>query len=83
MTTERAQLIDGDIVCLCGNEPYLDGFSTCLDNGTVVEPDQHGEWGGLLYICERCHRIIDQDTGIVSGVATDDIVAANNLWWAR
>jgi hypothetical protein len=82
MTRERV-FIDGATgkvadwtVCLCGNEPHIEGFYPCLPTGEVVEPDH--QWVQTLYYCERCHRIIDMITGTVSGQADDEIVEANN-----
>jgi hypothetical protein len=80
MTTEYAtidgitgQLVDW-IVCLCGNEPHIEGFYPCLPTGKVIEPDH--QWDEFYY-CERCHRIIDATSGTVTGQADDDIVDMN------
>lgn len=51
-----------DWVCVCGNMPHSDGFYPCLPDGTEVEPLQDGPWDGL-YVCARCTRIVDGDTG--------------------
>jgi len=47
-------------VCICGNTPVDQGFYPCNDAGKIVEPEE-GLWKDL-YICERCGRIIRQDT---------------------
>ena len=51
--------------CLCGNEPSSDGFYPCDEQGNEVEPTP--AWNGLLYVCARCDRIIDQYTLKVVG----------------
>ena len=77
-TTEKVKINDGLIICICGNEPYINGFYPCLDNGLVVEPIIGGEWNEKLYYCEQCHRIIDDTTGDVVGVASNKVVKTNN-----
>jgi hypothetical protein len=60
--------LEGDwLHCLCGNTPDSDGFYPCLPDGTEVEPDDGGPWGGKLYVCAGCGRIIDQGTLVVVG----------------
>ena len=63
------------VTCLCGNEPHIEGFYPCLPTGEVIEPDN--SWEHTLYYCERCHRIIDLTTGVVTGQADDDTVSTN------
>jgi len=70
-------------VCLCGNDPSRDGFYPCLHDGLVVEPDLNGPWAGALYYCERCHRIVDMEAGIVKCYASDEAVAANETRYDR
>lgn len=84
MDRERVGLPHEDwIICLCGNEPYLDGFQPCLEDGTETEPDEASYWRGL-YVCERCARIIDTtDGGSVIGTASETVVAANVARWER
>ena len=53
-------------ICICGNVPSSDGFYPCDDLGEEVEPRQ-GVWGGVLYVCDRCGRIINQTTLEVVG----------------
>lgn len=50
-----------DIICLCGNQPYHDGFYSCDSMGTP----QHNEWGnpsedwtGAFHYCLSCKRMI-------------------------
>ena len=81
MTRERV-FIDGATgqvadwtVCICGNEPYIEGFYPCLPTGEVIEPDN--TWDQILYYCERCHRIINMISGTVTGQADDDTVNTN------
>lgn len=54
-------------VCLCHNRADADGFFPCDAHGVEVEPD--AKWGGTLYVCTRCGRIIDQFTRAVQGRA--------------
>lgn len=79
---ERVQLPSEDwIICLCGNEPHMDGFEPCLEDGTETEPDIQSVWRGL-YVCVRCARIINiQDGGSVIGTASETIQAANLAKW--
>lgn len=78
--------IQGDsnwFVCECGNEPHIDGFFTCTDDGRVTSPVLDGEWGGALYLCVRCNRIIHGETLEVEGYATNDAKLANDAYdWA-
>jgi hypothetical protein len=78
MITEHVKLDHDFIICICGNEPYINGFYPCLDNGLVVEPIVGGEWNEQLYYCEQCHRIIDTTTGDVAGVAGNEIIKIND-----
>ena len=72
---EKITVTDGDLDCLCGNRADLDGFFACLGGGTPVEPaDLPGLWEGRLYVCTRCGRIVDGETGEVSG-RRDDLQA--------
>lgn len=68
MTTERIshepQSKDA-WVCLCGNMPHVYGFYPCLEDGTEVEPME--PWWRNLYRCDKCGRIINQDTLDVVG----------------
>ena len=55
-------------LCVCGNTPSSDGFYPCNEwDGVHVEPVIGGFWDGKSYVCDRCGRIIDQDTGNVTG----------------
>lgn len=56
-------------VCLCGNEPDRFGFYSCDRTGAEVEPTE-AEWPEPLYVCERCGRIIEQESGLVVGHRT-------------
>ena len=78
-TAEKITLDDDWMICLCGNDPSLDGFFSCLGDGTPVEPaDLPGLWDGRRYVCARCGRIVDYQTQEVTG-RRDDIQA---LWAA-
>ncbi len=50
------------LVCLCGNEPHIDGFYPCMPDGRMVEPDINGEWDGHLYVCAKCGGIYDAES---------------------
>ena len=52
-------------VCICGNTPTTAGFLPCDEKGNQVEPVD-GLWTNL-YVCDRCGRIIQQDTLEVVG----------------
>lgn len=52
-------------VCVCGNRLDLDGFHPCNQDGVEVEPVE-GQWEDL-YACDRCGRIIRQETLEVIG----------------
>lgn len=67
---ERASKAGYELVCVCGNEPAYDGFESCLEDGTVVEPTGGGgsrAWKGKLYLCLKCGRIVDQDSLLITG----------------
>lgn len=66
--TERIAIDGDDWRCLCGNTPHTDGFYPCDSAGNRVEPVPEA-WGGLLYVCERCDRIVNQETREVVGHA--------------
>lgn len=51
-------------ICICGNMPVSDGFQPCDEAGKEVEPVTG--WKNL-YVCDRCGRIIQQDTLEVVG----------------
>ena len=54
-------------ICLCGNRPDLQGFFPCDAKGRAEpEPD---EW--ILFVCDRCGRIIDAETLEVVGLASE------------
>lgn len=57
---------DEEWCCVCGNRPWLEGFFPCDRQGEVVEPTKP-DWDGLRYVCDRCGRIIDQDSLQVVG----------------
>ena len=42
------------LVCECGNEPHLSGFSPCLTDGTYN--DYEPEWDEH-YLCDECGHI--------------------------
>jgi hypothetical protein len=66
-TTEKIRR-DGDwLHCRCGNTPDQTGFQPCLPDGTEADPVEGGQWGGLLYVCGDCGRIVNQDTLEVTG----------------
>ena len=65
-------------VCKCGNTPDSDGFSPCSDIGARCEPDD--SWDAIHYMCERCFRIIDQNTLQIMGVPSEDIVEQNEAY---
>jgi hypothetical protein len=68
---ERIELKEGGYLdawkCICGNTPSDDGFFPCDEAGDDTEPDLGGYWDGVRYRCDRCGRVIDQDTGEVVG----------------
>jgi len=45
--------------CICGNTPASDGFYPCDEAGNEMEPADG--WKNL-YVCNRCGRIIQQDS---------------------
>lgn len=59
------------LVCKCGNEPHLDGFYPCLEDGTPVEPTPQ-LWKKNIYICARCFSVYDIDTFDQLGVGTGE-----------
>jgi hypothetical protein len=47
-------------ICFCGNEPSEHGFYPCNEQGQEVEPDKN--WNGIFYVCNKCKRVINQNT---------------------
>jgi hypothetical protein len=64
-------------VCRCGNEPDRDGFVPCTWQGEDVQPTP-AAWTEPLYRCDRCGRIIDQETGLVIG-STGQVTSPRRL----
>jgi hypothetical protein len=54
-------------LCLCGNRAIEDGFYPCNSEGEQVEPTDE-DWTTNCYVCDRCGRIIRQDSREVVGV---------------
>lgn len=80
-TKEYVQMPSEDwTICLCGNEPHIEGFQPCIEDGSETEPDIESEWRGL-YICSRCARIIDTNDGSVIGVASETVQNDNAKRW--
>lgn len=80
---ERVQLPSEDwAICLCGNEPHVDGFQPCTEDGSETEPDAASYWRGL-YICSRCARIIDMSNGDVIAVASETVQTNNVRRWEQ
>jgi hypothetical protein len=52
-------------ICMCGNTPLDAGFDACDKEGNHMEP--HEKWIDPLYVCDRCGRIIHQQTLEVVG----------------
>lgn len=63
-SVEAATVGWGELVCVCENDPGMSGFHAYY-NGDLVSPDFGGDWGGSLYCCLDCLRVIDQYSGIV------------------
>jgi hypothetical protein len=51
--------------CECGNDSRSDGFSTCLPDGTEIEPTLDSPWVGH-YVCEYCRKVEHVDVMLVS-----------------
>lgn len=85
MRTTIREVLDGNddwVTCRCGNEPHIDGFYACADDGRLVEPVIGGEWGGRLYVCMRCGRYFDTNTMEVVGVTSEHVAYLNaNYDW--
>jgi hypothetical protein len=60
-------------ICVCGNRPDSNGFQPCDEEGNEVEPVSG--WKNL-YVCERCGRIVRQDTLEVVGQKRSDKATA-------
>jgi len=62
--------IDEDAwVCICKNTPSDEGFYPCDEEGNEIEPVIGSGWNAL-FVCDRCGRIINQDTLEVVGQNT-------------
>jgi hypothetical protein len=53
-------------VCICGNTPTSEGFDPCDAEGNQIAPTIASGWTNL-YVCDRCGRVIRQDTLEVIG----------------
>ena len=53
-------------VCICKNTPSDEGFYPCNSEGEQVEPTAE-EWTTNCYVCDKCGRIINQNTLEVVG----------------
>ncbi len=61
-------------VCICGNTPADDGFYPINEDDREVEPTPE-EWKTNQYFCDRCGRVIDQNTlEVVKKLDPDSIV---------
>lgn len=70
------------VTCRCGNEPHIDGFYSCANDGRIVSPTIDGEWQGSLYVCIRCGRYFHLDSLIVAGVTSEQVAYHNaNFDW--
>ena len=54
-------------ICLCGNTALEHGFYPCDSEGYIVEPTPY-EWTTNWYVCDKCGRIIDQETLEIKGI---------------
>lgn len=81
------EYIDGTadwFICTCGNQPNYDGFYSCLNTGEIVSPTLNGEWDEVSYLCERCQRIIDGQTLLVTGICSEQVTYGNsNFDWGK
>jgi hypothetical protein len=48
-------------VCICGNTPSDDGFYPIDEDDHEVEPTAK-DWKTNQYFCNRCGRVIEQDS---------------------
>lgn len=48
-------------VCICGNTPSSDGFYPINSKNEEVEPVPE-DWDTNQLFCNKCGRVIDQDT---------------------
>jgi len=50
-----------DVICLCGNQPHMDGFYACNSKGEPCHDDMGNptdDWGGAFHYCQRCGQMI-------------------------
>ncbi len=65
-------------LCMCGNRPDLEGFYPCDESGMLEEPTQE-TWTSGLYRCERCGRVIQQETRTIVGVLEGHVLDRETL----
>jgi hypothetical protein len=65
-------------ICLCGNTAQEYGFFPCSSEGEMVEPTPE-EWNSYWYVCDKCGRIIDQETLAVKGVRFNNTLTMDEL----
>ena len=56
----------GGWTCFCGNQPCYEGFHPCNLKGAYLDTDV-----SELYVCDRCGRIISDQTRRVLGFRND------------
>jgi hypothetical protein len=67
--SEHIAILEGETHawgCLCGNTPFAEGFHPCDEKGNDVFSNPEA-WESNLQACDRCGRIINQDTLEVVG----------------
>jgi hypothetical protein len=61
---------DDELVCECGNEPWIHGFYAAdLATGEEVEPYIGGTWDGRTWFCAKCGAVESVPAWIDEGVA--------------
>jgi hypothetical protein len=55
----------GEWQCLCGNTPAKEGFYPIDEANRQVQPNGDA-WTTDQYYCDRCGRVIDQETLVVA-----------------
>jgi hypothetical protein len=54
---EACEVVNGELICVCGNTASTGGWDTVDATGEVVEPIAGGDWDGL-YGCRDCGRVV-------------------------
>ena len=75
LATKVENTDEGYWICICGNDPGYYGFFRCDFDGEPLDIDLDPETeyeGSLLWVCDKCGRVVDHKTLSVVGYRKDN-----------